>query len=270
MIEQDKFVYAFATETASAGGDKHIAIIPGFAHTAEHFHALSQALLQEGIRSTRFTIFAIANMANRNSVTFNGGYQRVIDCEIEKLRADPCRKFDAVIGHSMGGRLVQRYLQKHDKEQQTPLVLMAPLPHSGLFASVRKTATTKPKTFYRFVVSFFKDGVKGLSDAEIKCLFFDESTPDEVVSAAKLEMQHASFRVFLEGLYPYFPHKEQKRAALLLYSDTDYLFPPSRYTGLANTYPRLQEQHVGGGHDFYIHNAQATANSIAQFLDVKQ
>lgn len=248
-----------------------LGIVPGFAHSLEHFQKLSQELAARKISTALLDFRVNGNVVSRNAVGLDT-YRSGISTLISLIEEDTHRKISGLIGHSQGGLLVQEWVQEtrqlHDAFDS---ILLAPIPFGGAKDAALKLARHHFPIFAKIVGSFVrKNGMKGLSDSDIQKLFFEPMTPEEIVSEAKSGFVHVPLRVFVEDIIrPWARPKihPTDRPTLLIRSDTDGLFPPEQYDDFGEMYSDLQTIDIGGGgHDFFIQHADEVAAHIAKYL----
>lgn len=250
-------------------GDPTLGIVPGFGHREQHFDSLSQHLARRNISTVRFDFqSAHRNVLSRNTIDLDS-YLEGIDLMVWDAQEKTGRRIAGLIGHSQGGLLMQEWLQNQSNEDLVS-ILLAPVPLKGAKDAVLKIAMHHPVTYAKILTTFFrKGGLQYLSDKEIRQLFFDKHTPADIVSDTKNDLTHTPLPVFLQDiLRPYLRPEiqETKRSTLLISSPTDALFPPGSYGDLQKIYPAMEKAAIGGGHDFFIQNADEVATLIGQFL----
>jgi pimeloyl-ACP methyl ester carboxylesterase len=155
--------------------DQHL--LPYFAEHGYEAHALSLRGhgASEGWESLPFTRLR--------------HYVEDLEQTVAKLKTPP-----ALIGHSMGGMVVQKYLHKHPVPAA---VLMASVPPHGMVGTFLGMAFTDPGLFRDMtLVQTFGPSVAD-GDAVRRALF-SEDTPDETIRNAMPRMQAESTLVILD------------------------------------------------------------------------
>ncbi len=95
-----------------------------------------------------------------------------------------------LIGHSMGGLVVQRYLEQYPA---TAAVLMAPIPSQGLLPSTWRMAFADPLLFWQY--GLMQTLGTGAADEDIaRRAVFSDDLPDAEVAAASQQIQRESQR----------------------------------------------------------------------------
>jgi pimeloyl-ACP methyl ester carboxylesterase len=117
-----------------------------------------------------------------------------------------------LVGHSMGGRVVQEYLER---QRPAAAVLMASVPPTGLFGATWRIFRRQPV-----------DAIKGSLMMNMKPivetphkfreLVFSSDVPDEVVSSCYARLNEDSYRVYLEMLVPNLKKKEPADIPMLV------------------------------------------------------
>jgi pimeloyl-ACP methyl ester carboxylesterase len=102
----------------------------------------------------------------------------------------------ALIGHSMGGFVVQKYLEDHTA---AGAVLMNSVPPTGVLPATLRIARRHPIPFIK-VNTTLKLAHLVTTPELARALFFSGSTPDELVNAYQSRLQDESYRAFLDML----------------------------------------------------------------------
>lgn len=122
-------------------------------------------------------------------------------CSISDFLSDLCAvaqhlpTLPVLVGHSMGGFLVQKYLETHDAPAA---VLLASAPPRGQLRSLMRSMRRHPYRSTRYAVTGNPAHLYG-SIAEARQLFFGGTAPDHLVQGATKRFQPESTRaVFLD------------------------------------------------------------------------
>lgn len=101
-----------------------------------------------------------------------------------------------LIGHSMGGFIVQKYLEK----KQVPLaILLAPVPSWGLYAVTLKVLFTRPHIFLKINLTWsFSSIYKNFNF--IRKLMFNDCLKDELFEKFYPLHQEESYRAYMDML----------------------------------------------------------------------
>ncbi len=104
-----------------------------------------------------------------------------------------------VVGHSMGGGIVQMLLTRRDRPPVAGAALLASMPPRGVVRVTTQVATHTPGTFLLSNLTLNLGRLVATPD-QVRALFFTPRTPDAVVGRAAARVQSESFRAFLDML----------------------------------------------------------------------
>lgn len=104
-----------------------------------------------------------------------------------------------VVGHSMGGGVVQHLLARPDRPALAGAVLLASMPPRGVVRVTAQVAATTPATFLMSNLTLNLGRLVATPD-QVRDLFFTPSTPASVVVDATARVQSESFTAFLDML----------------------------------------------------------------------
>jgi alpha-beta hydrolase superfamily lysophospholipase len=111
---------------------------------------------------------------------------------VGRLEAPP-----VLVGHSMGGLVVQKYLEEHPA---AGAVLLASNPVTGALRATGRAARRHPLRFLRANLTWsLYPMVETPSMARF--MFFSDDTPDDIVAANQAQMQDESYRAYLDLLF---------------------------------------------------------------------
>lgn len=168
-----------------------------------------------------------------------------------------------LVGHSMGGALVQKILHLHPDKIKAA-VLMAPVPPRGMRRDVWRLRLVNMREI--IMINLSKDA--GLRAKYSDKLFFSRELPAEKRAALLKLLQPESARVKKELLQRIVPEPiNTKVPVLVLGSGRDYLFPPrtTMYTGKA--FKAKPVIFTGGSHDMMLDpHWRSVADEIVGFL----
>lgn len=167
----------------------------------------------------------------KRSLHFHGmlDYVRDLERAIESLPQPP-----VVIGHSMGGMVVQKYLESHSLPGA---VLMASVPPSGLAASVLRLLTSDPVLFSR--ISLMHGGSPRMEDVRgASRAVFSEDLDLALVDQYGARMQPESQRALMDMTFFHLarPHRAHACPMLVMGASDDALFPPDQVKQTAEAY----------------------------------
>ncbi|HET7419176.1 MAG TPA: alpha/beta fold hydrolase [Candidatus Dormibacteraeota bacterium] len=99
-----------------------------------------------------------------------------------------------LVGHSMGGFTIQKYLEDHDA---AAVVLLASAPPYGILTAALREGARHPARMLAAVATLSVYGLIKTPD-RARALFFSDGLAEELVRKYQAEMTDDSFRVFLE------------------------------------------------------------------------
>lgn len=139
-----------------------------------------------------------------------------------------------IIGHSMGGVLIQKYLEKHT----TPgAVLLASVPPAGVLATTLRIALHHPIIFAKINLKLSLFPLVTTAKMAHKTLFSKEMAMETVLKYAQ-QLQNESYLGFLDMLMFNLPKpkKVSNTPLLVLGAAHDMLFKPSEIKATARAY----------------------------------
>ncbi len=140
-----------------------------------------------------------------------------------------------VIGHSMGGFIIQHYLSKH-QDKVKKAVLLCSIPPHGLWRITLKTLYQFPKTFFkanfrRSLTPIFKDPILASR------YLFSPKTGMDKVKKVVANLQEESYRAYLDCLFLDLPKpKKIKTPIMVIGGEADFFFPPEDIKATAKAY----------------------------------
>jgi pimeloyl-ACP methyl ester carboxylesterase len=170
-----------------------------------------------------------------------------------------------LIGHSMGGMVVQKYLVSHEV---TASVLLASVPPTGVMMSIIRT-------LFRHPLSVIKSGLT-LSMKPIvntpnlaKEAFFSRNMDDEKIMGYFSKLQDESFRAFLDILVFNQPRlKKLESPLLVLGAENDRIITPKEVAKTAEAYGVEAEIFSDMSHDMMLDSRwQDVADRILNWLE---
>ena len=169
-----------------------------------------------------------------------------------------------VIGHSMGGFVIQKYLEKHTAPAA---VLLASVPPSGVLATTLKLAWRHPLIF---AMVNLKLGLYPLvaTPALARESLFSRNLAEARVKAYWEQLQDESFMGFLDMLVLNLPQPRKiKTPVLVLGAEKDAIFSPAQIIATARAYNTEAEIFNDMAHDMMLEPAwQSVAERIAHWL----
>ena len=192
--------------------------LPGLA--AAGFAAYALSLRGHG-RSTGRARFASA-----------AEYQQDIAWAVEQIRKR-CGQTPVLLGHSMGGYLVQQWLQ-HDTAPGA--VLLASIPPYGFGDFLRNFSRRKPLQMLKMLLTA-DTSVAVATPERAAQLFFSATADPQVIQHCWDRLSRESLRIMLDASMLDLPDTSQITTPMLvLGANNDAIFPPSHIYATANTY----------------------------------
>ena len=172
-----------------------------------------------------------------------------------------------VIGHSMGGLVVQKYLEIH----RAPAgVLLAAVPPAGALRTTLSIALRHPWAFLKANLSLSLHPIIGMPKLAREA-FFSETMPPEQLDRHFHRLQDESYLAFLDMLFFNLPKPEKVETNLLvLGAEKDTIFTPYEIEATAKAYRAAPEIWADMAHDMMLEDAwQSVADRIIEWLDYR-
>ncbi len=168
-----------------------------------------------------------------------------------------------LIGHSMGGLVVQQYLAKYRARAG---VLMAPVPKTGAIGATWRVVTRHPLAFLRANATLSLGPIVDDPDRAISLLFGPAMDPQEAASYAA-RLQDESYLAYLEMILE-LPHPSRVTdPVLVLGAGEDAIFSPAEVEATAHAYRTEAIMFPGMGHDMMLEPDWSNpADAIAAWL----
>jgi pimeloyl-ACP methyl ester carboxylesterase len=174
--------------------------------------------------------------------------------------ADDLPERPVVIGHSMGGVMVQKYLERRDAPAA---VLMASMPPQGYLRSGLRWIRRHPWHFAK--LSATGKSLPYVSTPELaRERFYCEYTPDAVVSRYAARLQEESARAGLDGLVKLPRPARVRTPVLVLGAAEDGAVTQDEVRATAKAYGTQAEFFAQMGHNMML---EAGWNDVAQRID---
>lgn len=169
-----------------------------------------------------------------------------------------------VIGHSMGGLVVQKYLETH---AVPAAVLMATLPPTGVLGTTLRIAKRHPLLFAKVNLTMSLYPIIS-TPALAREAFFSANMSEEEVQKYARQLQDESYLGFLDMLLFNLPKPKKVTTPLLvLGAAEDTIFTPREVEATAQAYQTQAEMFAGMAHDMMLErNWQAVAERIVGWL----
>jgi len=190
-----------------------------------------------------------------------------MDDYVEDIRSvvEGLRGKVVVIGHSMGGVLVERFIQNH---QVYAAVLITPPPLEGASASFNRLSKNISRIdLLKFVL--MKNPFVLVKNPKVsKLMFFTEEMSDEDYKVHYNRLGKESYAVIMEILKPFIKGylNPLKVPILLIGAYKDGFFTPDEINATADQYG-VQPVFFEGGHDLMLETSwNKVAESIEKWL----
>ena len=181
--------------------------------------------------------------------------------------AEAARRLTAppvLIGHSMGGLVVQKYLERHPAPAA---VLVASVPPAGVLATTLRIAMRHPLAFAKVNLTLSLYPLVANSDLAREAFFSDDLTEEQVLGYAH-RLQDESYLGFLDMLAFNLPKPGKVQTPLLVMGgERDTIFTPAEIAATARAYHTQPEMIAGVAHDMMLETRwQTVAERILGWL----
>lgn len=222
---------------------------------AEHGYAAHALSLRGHGTSDGFETLAFARLRD---------YVADVAQVVSSLPAPP-----VLIGHSMGGMVVQKYLQEH---RLPAAVLMASVPPHGLLGSMLGMAFTNPALFNE-MSAVQSAGPSGVNGVMVRRALFSDDAPDErveeFIKRFQAESQLVLFDLMGFDLPPSTPNLETP--VLVLGAENDAFVFRGALNATAEAYRTTAEVFPGMAHAMMLdHGWEKVAERIVEWLEATE
>jgi pimeloyl-ACP methyl ester carboxylesterase len=169
-----------------------------------------------------------------------------------------------LVGHSMGGFIVQHYLQKHPSANIKKAVLLCTVPASGIGGATWQVMKAYPFSFLKALFTFSFVPVFN-TKRKAKKLMFAPYVSDELIDVVVPRMQDESFRAYLDMMLLNLPKAKPPGIPLLIIvGEEDYLI---NKTALAKNAKQLYASYemMKGGHNI---NLEEGWENVAERVEI--
>jgi len=168
-----------------------------------------------------------------------------------------------LVGHSMGGLVVQKYLERH---RAPAAVLMCSVPPAGALGSTLRFLRRHPLVFAGANAGLHLGPVVG-TPALAREMLFTPDTPAEVVDDCFAQLRDESYPAYL-GMVVGRPHPARVTTPMLvLGGELDQVFSVDEVQATARAYRTEAEIFPGMGHDLMLDQGwPAVADRIAAWV----
>lgn len=174
----------------------------------------------------------------------------------------------AVIGHSMGGFLTQKYLERNDAPAA---VLLASNPHFGLFPTFLRLVVQRPLVVLKSLIQRRMRPVVETPEAARWALFSEHMPKKQLLKYYK-KLNDESFRMFIDLLGLNLAHpKKVKTPLLILGAEKDNAITPSQVHATARAYGLQAEIFPNMAHDMMLEPGwESVAKRILDWLKERE
>jgi pimeloyl-ACP methyl ester carboxylesterase len=170
-----------------------------------------------------------------------------------------------LIGHSMGGMIVQKHLESH---QAPAAVLLGSIPPNGLLGATLRFTRRHPLLFLKANLTMSLIHVVS-TPALVRESLFSADLPQEKVETYAARLQDESYRAYIDALVLNLPRpKRVNTPVLVLGASEDFFFPPGEVKRTGRDYHTQAEIFPNMAHDMMLEPGwQAVADRILGWLD---
>lgn len=172
-----------------------------------------------------------------------------------------------LVGHSMGGLVVQKYLEEHTAPAA---VLLASVPVKGVFRTTLRIACRHPLAFLKANLSWSLYPLISTPNLTREAFFSMGISSDKLNGYFSL-MQDESYIAFLDMMLFNLPNPEKVSTELLILgAENDTVFHPDEIEKTAAAYGKEPEIFKGMAHDMMLEDDwQTVADRILEWLGEK-
>ena len=168
-----------------------------------------------------------------------------------------------LVGHSMGGLVVQKCLEGGEG---AGAVLLAPPPRRGPLAAVGRLTARHPLAMLKVNLLWSLRPLVA-TDALVREMLYRPDTPAELVSRTGAKLQDESYPAFLDILWRW-PRPARVRAPVAVFgAELDSIITVKEIEGLAAAYGTRAEIFAGIGHNLMLDEGwQAVAERVHSWV----
>jgi pimeloyl-ACP methyl ester carboxylesterase len=237
-------------------------LVHGAWHGAWCWEKFQPYFAEHGYESHALSLRGHGNSEGRDNLRWHSparDYVADIAQIIQELPVPP-----VLIGHSLGGYVVQRYLENHTAPAG---VLLAPIPVSGIYQFAGRLFIKSPWHFlkgYLFLDPWHPMSTPALAQAS----FFSPDMPSEEVHRHFARLGHESIRMAFDVLFLALPHPKKVTTPLLvLAAENDRAFSVAEEQATARAYNTQAEIFPDMAHDMMLERGwQKVAQRILEWL----
>ena len=217
---------------------------------------------RHGYRAYALSLRGHGKSAGREKLRWVSLADYVADVEtvVEQIGTQP-----VLIGHSMGGMIVQKYLEKH---QAPAAVLLNSGPPGGLLGATLRLAKRRPLDFLKVNLTLSLYPVIGTPEKCQEFLFPAEMEKAQVQTYCE-RLQDEAYRAYLDMVVFNLPRPKRVHTEMLvLGSEKDNAIAPKEVHATAKAYGVKAEIFPGMAHDVMLEAGwQKVADRIIRWLE---
>ncbi|TLU82227.1 MAG: alpha/beta hydrolase [Chlorobium sp.] len=242
-----------------------ILFVHGMCHSASCWENFLPYFARQGYESHAVSLRGHGKSEGSGKVKWcSASRDYVADLEqvISSLNISP-----VLIGHSMGGYVVQKYLEKHDAPAA---VLLASIPVNGTGRFAVRFLSRHPVQFVRYLL-FFDPGQFLATPQLLKELVFSPSVTDTDIARYFERLQHESYVMTIETFFASLPKPRKVNAPFyVLAAANDAMFSVDEEQETARAYNTAAEIVPGMAHGMMLEPEwQKAADLIIAWLTEK-
>jgi pimeloyl-ACP methyl ester carboxylesterase len=215
------------------------------------------------------------SLRNHGKSASNGAlrWQRIRDyvADIQQVIEQNSEGKIYLIGHSMGGHVIQKYLELNPKSPIEKAVLLSSVPPHGVWRATLKSIFKHPMSFLLVNLTWsLKPLIK--SKERIKELFFTDKISEKQLENAFQNVEDESYLAYLDMLFLDLPKPKKINIPILVIGGTaDYIFNKKDVLATAKAFYTEGSLFEGEAHNLFMENSwRDAAKVILDFLAYPQ
>lgn len=182
-----------------------------------------------------------------------GSYVDAVVAEIDRHEGEV-----VLVGHSMGGLVVQRCLEARSVQRA---VLLASVPRRGVLATTLRQLRAHPATSLRSIATLTMwPSVAG--PGRVREMFFTDATSTETVAWTADRLQNESYLAYLSMAFRWARPSRVSSPVTVVAAERDGVFTVEEQRGLASAYGTDLVTLPGIGHDAMLDDGAAAAADV--------
>ena len=172
-----------------------------------------------------------------------------------------------LVGHSMGGMIIQKYLESHEAPAA---VLLASAPPRGVIQATLRVALRHPLVFIKANLTMSMFPMVNAPQLAQEALFSADMPENKVMSYSS-QLQDESYRAYLDMMGLSLPRPERvKTPILVMGAANDRLISPNEVEATARAYHTQAEVFPDMAHDMMLEARwQTVADRILGWLGMR-